>query len=84
MLKAYVHCWVGCRWTDLVSYVEGPVLLVFFGTSKVSLTRCPDAVSIALALLVLATGWSEAVNGDGVSLGFRESPVAVAAVTVDT
>ena len=60
------------------------MLLVFFGTPKVSLTCCPDAVGIALALLVLATGWSEAVNGDGVLLGFCESPVAVAAVTVDT
>ena len=46
--------------------------------------RRPDAVGIALALLVLATGWSEAVDGDGVLLGFGESPVAVAAVTVDT
>ena len=58
--------------------------LVFFGAPNVSLTRRPDAVGIALALLVLATGWPEAVDGNGVSLGLRESPVAVAAVTVDT
>ena len=58
--------------------------LVFFGTPNVSLTQRPDAVGIALALLVLATGWSEAVDGDGVSLGFHKSPVAVVAVTVDT
>ena len=58
--------------------------LVFFSVPNISLTQHPDAVGIALALLVLATGWSEAVDSNGVLLGFCKSPVAVAAVTVDT
>ena len=64
--------------------LRGPASLVVFSAPIVSLMRRPDAVGIALALLVLATGSSEAVNSDGVSLGFGEGPVVVAAVTVDT
>ena len=54
-----------------------PASLVFIGTPNVSLTRRPDAVGIALVLLVFVTGWSKAVDSDGVLLGFCESPVAV-------